>query len=263
MTEYDHDELAHNLAQHLKAEDRMVWENVPAGPSGSVRPDVLVMRKSFTQPNPITYEVKVSLSDFRSDVTKAKWKAYLDFSYGVVFAVPKGLVTKNDLPDGCGLITYNGEGMWHTVKKPTLSPCTIDSNVLLKLLMGGEKRMSQAKPIQPREFDRWKHNDTLRRKFGDDIGEKLALIDKYPSMKMQLHNLKTEISEALGMSDTSSFNFISNAQYKIKQLRALADEKARKKLIAEDLIRAKHQMDLRFIRLVNDLAPELGEDLKK
>lgn len=84
MEDLNHDDLAHNLAQHLQQEARMVWENIPAGCAGNVRPDVYTLQKSFSSPNPITYEVKVSLSDFRSDVTTAKWKAYLRFSYGVV-----------------------------------------------------------------------------------------------------------------------------------------------------------------------------------
>ncbi|OUS29497.1 hypothetical protein A9Q98_06140 [Thalassotalea sp. 42_200_T64] len=91
-----HDKLANNLATHLMSDDRMVWEDIPVGKSGSVRPDVLTIQKSFASPNPISYEIKVSVSDFRSDVTSAKWKNYLDFSYGVIFAVPKGLI-KNQI----------------------------------------------------------------------------------------------------------------------------------------------------------------------
>lgn len=103
-----HDELANNLATHLMSVDRMVWEDIPVGKSGSVRPDVLTIQKSFASPNPISYEIKVSVSDFRSDVTSAKWKNYLDFSYGVIFAVPKGLIKKSDIPNGCGLMQFNG-----------------------------------------------------------------------------------------------------------------------------------------------------------
>lgn len=254
MTEHNHDDLAHSLAQHLQQEARMVWENIPAGCAGNVRPDVYTLQKSFSSPNPITYEVKVSLSDFRSDVTTAKWKTYLRFSYGVVFAVPKGLIEKKDLPTGCGLITYNGAGIWRMVKKPTLHPCQIDSDVLLKLLMGGAKRMTQPKYIQPREFDNWKHWDTLRDKWGKDIAEKISLIKEYPQMKKELKALKSELAEMLDL-DIDGWNFIDSAQHRIKKIRIMANETDRKKAIAQELEKLKTVLGADIDRLVHEYAP--------
>lgn len=238
INELTHDELAHSLAQHLQSDSRMVWEDIPAGMAGEVRPDVYTIQKSFANPNPITYEVKVSVADFRSDVTKAKWKAYLRFSYGVVFAVPKGLITKKDLPDSCGLITYSGTGIWHTVKRPTLNPCKIDSDILLKLLMGGAERMTQSKPIQNRDFNKWKHTNKLREKFGKDIAEKIAVISEYPAMKKELKSLKKELSNVLGV-EVDRWNFANEIKYKIDEIRIMADETERKKAIAKDLEKLK------------------------
>lgn len=195
----NHDELAHSLAQFIKNQENMVWENIPAGMAGEVRPDVFVLNKSFAHPNPITYEIKVSVSDFRSDVTKAKWKAYLDFSYGVIFAVPKGLITKNDVPEQCGLITYNGAGIWHNVKRPTLNPCKIDGTLLLKLLMCGEERQTHPYPIKNRDFDEHKHHETLRKKFGADIQTRLYFLEEYPEKKAELDKLIKELSELTGV----------------------------------------------------------------
>lgn len=64
-----HDQLADNLAQHLLRDDRIVWTDIPTGRQGSCRPDVYTIQKSYTQPNPTSYEIKVS---FRSDVTSGK-----------------------------------------------------------------------------------------------------------------------------------------------------------------------------------------------
>ena len=251
MSKFDHDELAHSLALHLKDDARMVWEDIPAGPSGSVRPDVYTMQKSFTNPNPITYEVKVSVSDFRSDVTKAKWKAYLDFSYGVVFAVPKGLITKRDLPNGCGLIQYNDKGIWHTIKKPTLSPCVIASDVLLKLLMGESERMTLAKPIENRDFEKWQHHETLRKKFGQNISEKISLIGDYPKMKKELEILKQELAKVLDISDSNHFNFERDAKYRIDKLKVMANETERKQAIATQLEGLKEQMSRQINRITS------------
>ena len=63
------------------------------------------------------------VSDFRSDITSGKWQKYLDFSTAVVFAVPKGLVSKDDIPKGCGLMT-RGENGWVTLRKPTRQTVT-------------------------------------------------------------------------------------------------------------------------------------------
>lgn len=253
MGDISHDDLAHKLAQHLDCSSRMVWENIPAGMSGSVRPDVYTLEKSFSSPNPITYEVKVSVSDFRSDVTSGKWKEYLNFSYGVVFAVPKGLITKNDIPNGCGLITYNGEGLWHTAKKPTLNPCEIPCHVLLKLMMCGEERRTQFKPIQPRQFDKWKHMETLSKKFGKDIGEKINFIEEYPDMKKELIAIKKELSSILDV-EIDRWCFIKDCQYKIDQIKKMADESGRKRLISDRLDSLNKSINNEILKIQNEYA---------
>lgn len=253
-----HDELAHSLAQHLQNDNRMVWEDIPAGCAGNVRPDVYTIDKSFTSPNPISYEVKVSMSDFRSDVTKAKWHAYKRFSYGVVFAVPKGLITKNDLPNGCGLITYNGAGIWRTVKKPTLQPCEIDSDILLKLLMSGYGRMSRPKLIQPRDFAKYKHMDKLRKKFGEDIGKKLQLIEEYPQKKRELKALKAELSQVLDIEE-ERWCFTRDIKYKIEQIRIMACETERKKKISEDLEGLKEMVNIQVDRVITKYTEETND----
>lgn len=252
MTELSHDELAHNLAQHLKNESRMVWENIPAGMAGSVRPDVYTIEKSFSNPNPITYEVKVSFSDFRSDVTSAKWKSYLNFSYGVVFAVPRGLVTKKDIPNGCGLITYNGDGIWHTVKKPIMHPCRLDGDIMLKLLIGGAERMTKANPIKNRDFDTYKHMEELRNKFGKNIAEKIALIEDYPRMKKELTLIKKELGNILGV-DIDRWCFEGDCKYAIEKIKIMSDETERKAAIAKDLEKLKGSIFGAIDRTIRDM----------
>lgn len=253
----EHDELAHSLARHLAHECRMVWENIPAGPSGSVRPDVYTMEKSFSNPNPVTYEVKVSLSDFRADVTKAKWKAYLEFSYGVVFAVPKGLVTRKDVPNGCGLIQYN-DGIWHTAKRPTMHPRILDSAFMLKLLIGGGERMSPPDIIQPRKSDHWKQQEALRKKWGEDIAEKLSLIEEYPEMKQQLGAAKKELSRILDIK-VSHWNFEGEVASRVASLREMANEDHRKQKIADELCGVKENLCLRFDRIIEKYTKQRSE----
>lgn len=245
-----HDELANNLAIHLMSDDRMVWEDIPVGKSGSVRPDVLTIQKSFASPNPISYEIKVSVSDFRSDVTSAKWKNYLDFSYGVIFAVPKGLVKKSDIPNGCGLMQFNGQS-WHTVKKPTLHLTKLNDEILLKLLIGGSERETHKPIIKNRDFEQWVHHDTLRKKFGKDFAEKIRFLGKYDERKLEITKLRKELGGLFGV-DVDRWNFGEEIAYHIENLRILANENERKAKIAKDLIKAKEQLNNRFDRIIKD-----------
>jgi hypothetical protein len=131
-----HDDLAADLAVHLCAEDRMVWQDLQLGPSGSIRPDVYTLQKSYTGPAPVAYECKISRSDFLADVTSGKWMNYLQVATAVYFAVPHGLIKRDEVPKGCGLYVRSERG-WAALKRATRQPCSLDADLLLKLLIDG------------------------------------------------------------------------------------------------------------------------------
>lgn len=142
---WSHDGLLEDLAAHLTKPDRMVWCDMQLGPAGSPRPDVFVMRKSYSNPEPRAYEIKVSMSDFRADVTAGKAMGYLKYGGAVVFAVPDELarLVKPELPGGAGLMARSARG-WRTVKKPTQSPVKLPEEALLKMLIDGVERERRA-----------------------------------------------------------------------------------------------------------------------
>lgn len=84
-------------------------------PQGLLKFDGLAITKSYTKPNIIGYEIKVSRNDFLQD---NKWHLYLQYCNEFYFVVPKGLVKKEELPDHVGLIYFNPDtkGL-RTVKK--------------------------------------------------------------------------------------------------------------------------------------------------
>lgn len=137
----NHDQLARSLAAHVRgAADRMVWTDMKMGPSGSVRPDVFALKRSFNIDATI-YEVKVSMSDFRADVTAGKWLAYRQYAGRIYFAAPAGLLSKADVPQGCGLIIHDDAKGWRSVRKPTVAPQPdLPSSVWIKLLLDGIER---------------------------------------------------------------------------------------------------------------------------
>lgn len=175
MDKWKHDDLQHDLAGHLRAtRDRVVWENMQMGPSGSPRPDVYTVPKTFTRFCPLAYEIKVSVADFRRDVTAGKWQSYLQFAAGVTFAVPAGLINKADVPPGCGLMV-RGEGGWRTLKAPTLKALDgLPLKVWLKLIIDGIER--QYREIQPRNLNEYRVQQQLTKKYGQTIAELLRQV---------------------------------------------------------------------------------------
>lgn len=214
----NHDALAHHLAEHLAKGSRRVWENLPAGPNGSIRPDVYTIEKSFAAPNPITYEVKVSRSDFLSDIKKGKWQGYLAFSYGVVFAAPKGLIKRTEVPEQCGLVQFNGE-FWTTSKRPTIVPRPLDDQLMLKLIIEGESRETPYSPVSPeRGYDEAALYEQMRKKFGRTFAQDIALVKAMPEEMAKLTSLKKELGELFNVP-VDKWCFVKDIEYHVEQLR--------------------------------------------
>ncbi|VCU72358.1 hypothetical protein PIGHUM_04457 [Pigmentiphaga humi] len=172
-----HDELALDLARHLRERTgRIVWTDMQLGPVGSPRPDVYSIEPSYTKFRPIAYEVKVSQSDYRRDITAGKWQTYLPFAAGVVFAAPAGLVERSSLPEGCGLIVRNADG-WRTVKAPTLRAIeTLPHSAWVKLFIDGMGREADRliRESRPGLSDEWMARRTVGKKLGSEVSQILV-----------------------------------------------------------------------------------------
>lgn len=196
---WKHDELARDLANSLRGSTgRLVWEDMQLGPSGSPRPDVYTLPLSYTHFTPLAYECKISVSDFRSDVTSGKWQSYLKFAAGVIFAAPAGLISKNDIPATCGLILRH-ENVWRAVRKPTLQPVELPRSAWMKLLIDGIE-YARPRKLEPRRADQWQHEARLRKQFGTEIaqlfsnieGAKYRLVEKKNLLERQIAAIETE-----------------------------------------------------------------------
>lgn len=169
---WTHDDLALDLAQYLREKtQRMVWTDMQLGPVGSPRPDAYSLAFSFSRFTPLAYEVKISTSDFRRDVVAGKWQSYLRFASAVTFAVPAGLIGKDDIPAGCGLMVRNDAG-WRTVKAPTLRAVeNLPRDAWLKLLMDGLARLADA--TRPLRRDEYRMISQLEKRFGREVADLL------------------------------------------------------------------------------------------
>jgi hypothetical protein len=83
---------------------------------GIPRADVVTVRPSYVNFQVNIYEVKVSRADFLQDSKSKKWQKYIPHCHKIYFAAPKGLLSKSEIPIGCGLIVRNNKS-WHVVKR--------------------------------------------------------------------------------------------------------------------------------------------------
>lgn len=165
---WKHDDLAADLAAHLRCKDRMVWLDMQLGPSGSPRPDVYTIQKSYSRPLPTAYECKISRSDLRSDTTSGKWQSYLKYAGSVTFAVPDGLATPADIPPQCGLIVRKKE-TWRLARKATIQPVALQMDAVMKLLIDGVSRVTASREPRSRSAELWTTNESVRKKFGEEV----------------------------------------------------------------------------------------------
>lgn len=171
---WKHDDLARDLAAHLRgASDRLVWTDMQLGPAGSPRPDVYTVPCSFARFQPVAYECKISVADFRRDVTAGKWTSYLRFAAGVIFAAPAGLLKKEDIPAGCGLIVRGPDG-WRSLKGPTLKNMeNLSRDAWIKLIIDGMARLADQDREQLRAglCNEWALEKKVRARLGDVVAD--------------------------------------------------------------------------------------------
>ena len=174
---WTHDALAADLADHLwgMSKPAMVWLDMQLGPAGSMRPDVFTIERTYTALNTRAFEVKVSRSDFLADATAGKAQGYRSVAGALVFAAPKGLLKREEIPDGCGLIE-RGESGWRWARKPVISRIeTLPTKVWLKLLMDGIERVHDPRgQLRRQRVNEYTQQRRAEQMLGAELGGLLA-----------------------------------------------------------------------------------------
>lgn len=208
-----HDQLQEDLAAHLRAgTDRMVWTNTQLGPSGSPRPDVFTVNKSFSRFRTDCYEIKVSVSDLRSDVTSGKWQSYRKYGHAVWFAFPRGMAPLELIPRECGVI-LRSDSCWRAARKPVAQVLdTLPRDTWLKLLMELHPDALQRGNTAPRSADEYRAAEIVRKRFGDKLADLFGdtesmerrLRYRQESLKDDIARLDKEIADRRAMADEST-----------------------------------------------------------
>lgn len=126
-----HHSLADRLAKHLQTQGFYTWENIEFSnpiysPSVAqawsvVRPDVYACLPTLKAETctPTIYEVKVSRADFLADLAKPQKRgAYGDLAEAVYYCCAEGMISKDEIPEGCGFLVETTAGEFKTAKRP-------------------------------------------------------------------------------------------------------------------------------------------------
>jgi len=141
--------------------------------------DVLTLDVHYRQPLPTIYEVKASRSDFLADTNDGKWRKYLPYASRLYFAVPVGLVSKDDVPAECGLVTYNADHRtWRVVKGAPVRSVELADEVWLSILYRQREEAVHVRDLAERI--RYVENAGLNgiaKDLGADVRRKLIELD--------------------------------------------------------------------------------------
>ena len=136
-----HDTLASRLAQVLRAEGRITWENIEfviPGHPRAVRPDVysIACTKSEERMCPTVHEVKISRSDFLADLAVAdKRGGYQKLANRMFYVTPAKLLDPGEIPEGCGLMEEVSPGRFVTIKRAKSHKVTLPAAVFMNLIL--------------------------------------------------------------------------------------------------------------------------------
>jgi hypothetical protein len=139
-----HNTLASRVASWLKAEGRLAWENIEfivdgePGRRQAVRPDVfsILPTHDIRRASPMVHEVKISRSDFLADLANpSKRQGYAALAGSVTYVAPVGLISPEEIPQGCNLLVELEEGKFKKVKAARSKRVELSSWALLNLVL--------------------------------------------------------------------------------------------------------------------------------
>lgn len=154
------------------------------------RIDYWVLRRSWTRPAMIAYEVKSGRQDFLTD---QKWTEYLPLCNELWFIAPPGAIQPGELPEGIGLLRIAGSGPGArliTVRKAIYREVEPPATLMTYVLMCRAAITTEKDPEDPRdpgELEGWKAWLSLRaekREIGREVSR--ALRERYDAEVRQV-----------------------------------------------------------------------------
>lgn len=165
--------------------------------------DAITVKRSWTNPCISIYEIKTSRQDFIKD---EKWPGYLEFCHRFYFVAPKGIIQKDELTRGVGLVTVNERLKAHTVKAAAFRHLESLPHELFYYII-----LSRLKS------ERYPFHETKLAYWQDYIDEK--------KHKSRLGSSINGLIKQTLIEQSAKIDRLKNQSYEIKRLRKFMDEK--------------------------------------
>ena len=193
-----------NLLKNKHSKDLCVHEckNGPTWTSNKVkRFDLWVMKRSYTEPMTLIYEIKVSRQDFLQD---DKYQTYLPYCTDFYFVAPPGIIIPDEVPVEAGLlISSKNATMLYCKKKAPHRNIEIPVGVYKYILMSRTRIVDgyEQKQDQREYWRNWLENKKENQKLGYNVSRKIRqLYDKnVQEVKVRQNRLDIQIEKLEGV----------------------------------------------------------------
>jgi hypothetical protein len=197
MKQWKHDELAEDLGDTKQTNFLNVHLGSPYLQNSVQRADVMEIKPSYTRFCVSIYEVKISRSDFQSDIRSGKWLGYLEHCHRFYFATPSGMVKKEEIPDGAGLIV-RGENGWKVLKPAAPREVEIPYMTLLSLTFVNQRENFQAlRRSAIYRAQSYYNRKNIYKALGKKVGTALQNYDEYVLQKDNFKYYRDRIEELI------------------------------------------------------------------
>jgi len=198
------------------------------GRNGKIRiMDAWAMKKSWAHPVTYGYEIKVSRSDFLGD---EKWTEYLPYCNRFSFVCPNGLIQKEEIASGIGLIYVSKNSNRLITVRKAAHRFTEDTSLgsVYKYILMSRTKISKPTMYIPefekdkiKWFENWLENKKYNEQFGRIVGLNLkkAIKEKISEVEYKNHLLKRKMDDIedrlkeIGLSSN-----MDNLMHKLKAL---------------------------------------------
>lgn len=184
--------------------------------------DCWVMKRSWTRPRTIGYEIKVARSDFLND---NKWPKYLPFCNEFYFVCPTDLIDKTELPPQVGLIyvTKNCSKL-RTVKKAPWEHRDAEQQIDIYKYIVMHKLSSDTYPFHSDKagyYTDWLANKINNQELGYRVGSKLAIeLRNAEETNKNLKNKLANLEELDKIIKANNLN-IWNIENKLRETKSI------------------------------------------
>ncbi len=159
---------------------------IPECMAGYGRMDAWALRKSWSHPLAVGYEIKVNRSDFLND---KKWMNYVKYCNEFYFVCPSHLIGVEEVPENCGLLWTSKTGTrLYAKKKAPYRTVEISERFYRAILFSRIKIIDGRRDSDRKTYwEKWLRERELNREFGRYVSKSIR-----ETVRRQIDDVKAE-----------------------------------------------------------------------